>query len=124
VNEEQHFIVTTLPGLNFIQLVILTVQAGAGTLRNPPSSGNSGKGAGRTAWNALWQKYEKDIPWLKAGTVKASKAKLDEMYFGVKKPQQGNDMLSNLMGLFGGGGGAPAGGTNQSQRRVATPALD
>lgn len=119
--ESEHFIVTTLPGLNFLQLVILTCQAGVGSPLS--ATGSAAKGAGRTAWAALWQKYEKDIPWLKAASLKASKSYLDEVYFGFKKPQQGNDMLQNLMGSLFGGGNQPA-QSSPSQRRVAAPALD
>lgn len=123
--ESEYFIVTTLPGLNFLQLVILTCQTGVGNPVNATASGAAAKGAGRQAWATLWQRYEKEVPWLKTASLKASKTRLDEIYFGFKKPQQGNDMISNLMGsLFGGGnaGNAPSG--SGAPRRVAAPALD
>jgi len=131
--EKQTLRLTNLPALNFLQFTILTCQVGIGSFITPQvssSSGSSssaastGKGAGRAAWQALLQRYEKEVPWLRAPQVKESTARLGEIYFGIKsKTGGGENMLANLMGsLFGGGG--PSSATAPSPRRIASPALD
>lgn len=120
VAEEEYFNVTTLPAFNFLQLAISTCQIGVGA---PISGTTPAKGAGRTAWAALWQRYEKEVPWLRTNTVKASKGHLDEIYFGFKKPVQGNPLQDMMSSLFGGGGGAGSSGSS-AQRKVTSPGLD
>lgn len=118
VSEEENFNVTTLPAFNFLQLAIVTCQVGVGS---PASGTQPAKGAGRTVWATLWQRYEKEVPWLRTNSVRASKAHLDELYFGFKKPVQGNPLQDMMSSLFG-GGGASAG--SSAQRKVTSPGLD
>ena len=85
------------------------------------------KGAGRSAWLSLCNRYEKEVTWLRAPGVKESREQIGLIYFGIKIAKQGGEnLLSSLMGsMFGGGGAsAPATGGAGRGRSIAAPSLD
>jgi hypothetical protein len=116
------FLLTKLPSLNFLQLAIITCQAGTGTPLVP--SPQAQKGAGRSAWLSLWNKYEKEATWLRAASLKEAKDALGEIYFGIKISRNDGNMMANLMGSLFGGGGSGAAPASSAGRRIASPGLD
>jgi golgi to ER traffic protein 4 len=78
----------SLPLLNFLGLLLLTVQRGA-----------------PDAYRSLCLKYSTNINevgmWTEALEV------IGDMYFGIARPRQSNPLFDMMGSLFGGGGGAP-----------------
>jgi hypothetical protein len=147
--EDEEIFITTLPALNFLQLLVRTCQVGAG-MPVTPSPNGGGAGMGKAAFQALVGKYERDLPWLKSPELKEVRAttllvflvllknprsdaacvhqtreNIGEAYFGIRPANRGgNDMLSNLLGgLFGGGGGGGGAGRSHTPA-ITSPGLD
>ncbi len=97
-----------LPLLNFLGLLLLSVERGDPSLFRQMKSHYAG--------NLL------EVNWSEALD------QIGEMYFGIKIPRQGNpmfDMLGSMLGGgFGGGGGAKKGLGGRSSAPAAAPGLD
>jgi golgi to ER traffic protein 4 len=65
--------ITTLPALNFLQLLIRTCQVGPGTPVTPIPTA-AGAGMGKAAFQALVGKYERYLSWLKTLELKEVRA--------------------------------------------------
>ncbi|KAH7386873.1 hypothetical protein DE146DRAFT_665881 [Phaeosphaeria sp. MPI-PUGE-AT-0046c] len=93
----------TLPLLNFIGLLLRSVERGDPSL-----------------FRQLKSHYAtdlKEVTWTEALDT------LGEMYFGIKIPRQGNPMLDMLGGMFGGGGfGGGGSGAKSSSAKGIAPA--
>jgi hypothetical protein len=92
----------TLPLLNFIGLLLRSVERGDPSLFRQLKS--------HYATNL------KEVNWNEALD------QLGEMYFGIKIPRQGNPMLDMLGGMFGGGGFGGGGGAKSSGAKGIAPA--
>lgn len=92
----------TLPLLNFISMLLLTIQRGSTDL-----------------FRQLTGHYASEIQ--KIGIWDETLALIGEQYFGIKIPRQSNPLL-DMMGsmLFGGGGQESAGGRRAPQNRGAS----
>ncbi len=95
----------SLPLLNFLGLLLLTVQKGSPDL-----------------FKQLSNKYASHIA--EVGTWGDSLEIIAEMYFGIQRPRQSNPLLDMMGGLFGGGAGAGGPSTKPSVRRVEAPAAE
>ncbi|SPO00625.1 related to DUF410 domain protein [Cephalotrichum gorgonifer] len=91
----------SIPLLNFLSLLLLAVQRGGAEL-----------------YKQLITKYSAHLR--ESGTWFDSLDAIAEMYFGVKRPRQGNPLFDMMGSLFGGGGG---GGAQQPRRVEAPPSV-
>lgn len=89
----------SLPLLNFLGLLLLSVTKGSAEL-----------------YNKLKSKYAVHIR--EVGSWDEALTTVAEMYFGIQRPRQGNPLLDMMSGMFG-GGGAPA--VQQPRRVGAAP---
>lgn len=133
--------VTTVPSLNFLQLLVLTCQVGAGGAPGGGPAGGAGTPQiGKAAYQAMVGRYSRSVGWMTAAGTKESLAVIAEIYVGIKcvptfssdarvtadgccrPPRQGGNILGDLMGsLFGGGAppAAPAAGAGRGRGRLA-----
>ncbi|EMD92032.1 hypothetical protein COCC4DRAFT_145390 [Bipolaris maydis ATCC 48331] len=91
----------SLPLLNFLGLLLLSVERGDPSL-----------------WRQLKSHYAgdlKDVNWGEALD------QIGEMYFGIKIPRQGNPMFDMLGSMFGGGMGGGSGGAKKAVGGRAPP---
>ena len=100
---------TTLPLLNFLGLLLLSVERGDPSLYRQLKS--------------HYAQELKDVSWSEALEP------IGEQYFGIKIPRQGNPMFDMLGSMFGGGmggGGGGGGGGGAAKKsiggRPSTPA--
>jgi hypothetical protein len=91
----------SLPLLNFLGLLLLTVQKGSADL-----------------YKQLKKKYQPLID--EVGIWDEALTSVAEMYFGIQRPRQGNPLFDMMGSMFGGGlGGAPQ---KQQPKRVGSSA--
>lgn len=96
----------SLPLLNFLTLLLVAVQRGAG---------------GRQAFSQLRSKYRAYLEEQAGGTWDEALEMVGESWFGVRRPRpQGNPLMDMMGSMFAGGGG---GGSGRSQGARAPPAV-
>ena len=93
----------SLPLLNFLSMLLLSVQKGSPDL-----------------FRQLKNKYAANLNELN-GIWDTALELIAEMYFGIQRPRQSNPLLDMMGSLFGGGGGAPS---KAAPRRIDTPAAE
>lgn len=99
-NNSDMRIYPSLPLLNFLGLLLLSVQKGSADL-----------------FKQLKSKY---APYIKeVGIWDEALTSVGEMYFGIQRPRQGNPLLDMMGGMFGGGLAPPK---QQQPRRVGASA--
>lgn len=99
-NNSDMRIYPSLPLLNFLGLLLLTVQKGSADL-----------------FKQLKNKYG---PYIKeVGIWDEALTSVGEMYFGIQRPRQGNPLLDMMGGMFGGGLAPPK---QQQPRRIGASA--
>lgn len=86
-----------LPLLNFISLLLLTIQRGSADL-----------------FRQLTAHYAAQIK--EVGIWDDALAQIGEQYFAIKIPRQGNPLMDMMSGMLFGGGQGKAGGRGASQR--------
>ncbi|RJE21296.1 DUF410 domain protein [Aspergillus sclerotialis] len=96
----------SLPLLNFISMLLLTIQRGSADL-----------------FKQLTARYASQIQ--EVGIWDDALGQIGEQYFAIKIPRQGNpllDMMGNM--LFGGGGGGDGNGKRGSQARASSKKVE
>jgi hypothetical protein len=88
-----------LPLLNFISLLLLTIQRGSADL-----------------FRQLTAHYAAQIK--EVGIWDDALAQIGEQYFAIKIPRQGNPLMDMMSGMLFGGGQNKAGGRGASQKPV------
>jgi hypothetical protein len=91
----------SLPLLNFLGLLLLTVEKGSADL-----------------FKQLKTKYAVHIR--EVGIWDEALTSIGEMYFGIQRPRQGNPLFDMMGSMFGGGGGGAA--AKPQPRRVGASA--
>lgn len=90
----------SLPLLNFLGLLLLSVERGDPSLFRQLKS--------------HYAAQLKDVNWAEA------LEQIGEMYFGIKIPRQGNPMFDMLGSMFGGGMGGGGGGNSGAKKAVGS----
>lgn len=92
----------SLPLLNFLSLLLVAVQRGAGA---------------KDVFNRLRMKYKPYLEEQAGGTWDEVLEMVGEAWFGVRRPRpQGNPLMDMMGSMFGGGGGMGGGGGGGSGR--------
>ncbi|KAH8919647.1 hypothetical protein BT69DRAFT_1313233 [Atractiella rhizophila] len=98
-------LLTPLPTLNNLQLAILNIRVGVGEA----AQAGGKAGVGKAAWLSLRGKWEREAAPQEAKELKNALAVISEVWFGIRRPGAGPNVLGDLMSsLFGGGGSAQA----------------